>query len=74
MIEATYDPSADALYIYLARTQVHATDEIAPDLFVDRDGDGRIIGIEVLAATKVLAPGDWRKARMPGTSSASAAE
>jgi hypothetical protein len=30
------------------------------------DAEGRVIGIEILAASKVLAPGDWQKAGWPG--------
>ena len=29
------------------------------------DADGRVIGIEVLSASEVLAPGDWQTARLP---------
>jgi uncharacterized protein YuzE len=77
MIDMTYDPEADAVYITLARIargSIDRTDEIAPNVFVDRDGKGRIIGIEVLTASKVLAPGDWQKARLPGASASDAAE
>jgi uncharacterized protein YuzE len=77
MIDMTYDPEADAVYIYIAhisRGSIDRTDEIAPNVFVDRDAKGRILGIEVLTASKVLAPGDWRKARPPGTPASDAAE
>ena len=33
MMDMTYDPEADAVYIYLARRRVHATDEIALNIF-----------------------------------------
>ena len=74
MSDMTYDPEADAVYISLARRGIDATDEIAPNVFVDRDSEGKIVGIEVLTASKVLAPGDWQKARMPGSKDVEAAE
>lgn len=73
MIDITYDPEADATYIYLGRGEVTRTEEAGPFSY-DVDAKGRIIGVEILAASKVLAPGDWRKARLPGTRSADAAE
>ncbi len=74
MIDLTYDPEADAVSISLGRAKIAATDEIAPNVFVDRDAAGQIVGIEVLTASKVLAPGDWQKARRPGAAAADAAE
>jgi uncharacterized protein YuzE len=74
MTEITYDPEADAVNIMISRSRIDATDEIAPNVFVDRDAQGRVVGFEVLTASKVLAPGDWQQARMPGTQSADAAE
>jgi uncharacterized protein YuzE len=74
MIDMTYDPEADAVYISLARGTIDGTDEIAPNVFVDRDTKGRILGIEILTASKVLAPGGWQKARLPGRPASDAAE
>src|SRR5690606_23902952 len=73
MTGMTYDPEADAVYIYLDRAKVAETREDGPFIY-DVDESGRIIGIEILAASKVLAPGEWRKARLPGTPAADAAE
>ncbi len=73
MIDMTYDPEADAAYIHLGRAQVAATEEAGPFIY-DVDAEGRIIGIEILSCSKVLAPGDWQKARLPGPRSADAAE
>ena len=72
MIDTTYDPEAGAVYIYLGRGKVDRTEEAGP--FIDVDRDGRVLGIEILGASKVLAPGDWRKARLPGGAGADAAE
>ena len=73
MIDMTYDPEADAAYIYLGRGKVAATKEEGPFLY-DVDASGKILGLEILSASKVLAPGDWSKARLPGSSAADAAE
>jgi uncharacterized protein YuzE len=67
MIDMTYDPAADAAYIYLSRgCQIASTGEVGP-FICDFDSEGRVIGIEILDASKVLAPGDWRtRARLLG--------
>ena len=74
MIDMTYDPSADAAYIYLGKGKVASTAELSDHIIADYDESGRVIGIEILAATKTLAPGDWTRARLPGTDRADAAE
>ena len=73
MIDMTYDPEADAVYIRVARGNVDRTEEAGPFIY-DLDAGGRICGIEILAASKVLAPGDWQSAPRPGAKSADAAE
>ncbi|GBE44871.1 MAG TPA: DUF2283 domain-containing protein [Rhizobiales bacterium] len=73
MIDMTYDPEADAVYITLGRGEIGRQEEAGPFIY-DVDEDGRVIGIEILSASNVLAPGDWRQARRPGTARASAAE
>ena len=74
MTDITYDPEADAIYIYIgASREVDHTEEAGPFIY-DVDGEGRVVGIEILSASKVLAPGDWRKARLPGTPRVDAAE
>jgi uncharacterized protein YuzE len=65
MIDMTYDPEADAAYIYLGRGKIEGTEEAGPFVY-DVDAEGRVIGIEILDASQVLAPGDWKKARLPG--------
>jgi uncharacterized protein YuzE len=73
MIDMTYDPEADAAYIYLGRGKVAETKQQGPFLY-DVDASGKILGIEILAASKVLAPGQWSKARLPGNPAVDAAE
>ena len=75
MTDITYDPEADAdaVYTAVARGKVDRTEEAGPFIY-DVDAEGHIIGIEILSASKVLAPGDWKKARRPGDTHVSAAE
>jgi uncharacterized protein YuzE len=73
MIDITYDPEADAVYIRMGRADIDRTEEAGPFIY-DVDADGRVIGIEILSASKVLVPGDWKKARTPGKARVSAAE
>jgi uncharacterized protein YuzE len=67
MIDMTYDPAADAAYIYLSRgCKIDSTGEVGP-FICDFDSKGRVIGIEILDASKILAPGDWQtRARLLG--------
>lgn len=74
MPDTTYDPEADALYIHLGSTQPVETDEVAPNVMLDLDAEGRVVGVEVLTASKVLAPGDWIGVRLPGPAHVIAAE
>jgi uncharacterized protein YuzE len=73
MIDMTYDPEADAAYIYLGRGKI-ADQEVHDPFIYDVDAEGRVIGIEILSASQVLAPGDWQKARRPGEEKPDAAE
>ncbi|HTB00878.1 MAG TPA: DUF2283 domain-containing protein [Bradyrhizobium sp.] len=61
MTDMTYDSEADAVYIAVGRGKVERTEEAGPFIY-DVDANGLIIGIEILSASKVLAPGDWKKA------------
>jgi uncharacterized protein YuzE len=64
MTDVTYDADADAVYIAVGPGRVERTKKTG--LFVyDYDADGHIVGIEIRSATKILAPGDWQKARRP---------
>jgi uncharacterized protein YuzE len=74
MTDMTYDPVADAIYIYVANaTETDHQEEAGPFIY-DVDGEGRIVGIEILSASKVLAPGDWHNARRPDAKRVDAAE
>jgi uncharacterized protein YuzE len=73
MTDITYDPEADAVYITVGHGKIDRTEETGPFIY-DVDAEGHIVGIEILAASKVLAPGDWKKASRPGDAHFSAAE
>lgn len=61
MTDITYDPEADAVYIIIGRGKFDRTEEAGPFTY-DVDAADHIVGIEILSASKVLAPGDWKKA------------
>ena len=63
----------DAVYIKVGRGKVERTEEAGPFIY-DVDAEGRLLGIEILSASKVLAPGDWKKAGPPKAGHVSAAE
>jgi len=73
MIDMTYDPEADAVYLLIGRGAVDHQEEAGPFIY-DVDTDGRVLGIEILSASKTLAPGDWKNARRPGQTRVDAAE
>ena len=77
-IEMTYDPEADALYIRLSderaaatwipipwRPRVRLEGADAGPFVLDYNADNKVVGLELLSASTVLAPGDWIKAPRP---------
>ena len=51
----TYDPEADALYIAFRKDpSVAETHQVNDDISVDLDEQGRIVGLEVLFASKQI--------------------
>lgn len=56
-----YDREADALYIQLRDAKVDDNIDIEEGVTVDIDGEGHIIGVEVLDASKRLAPSELTK-------------
>ncbi|MGH9809358.1 MAG: DUF2283 domain-containing protein [Terriglobia bacterium] len=60
MTYVTYDAEADAVYITVGGGKVDRTEETGPFIY-DVDVAGRIVGIEILSASKVLAPGYWKR-------------
>jgi uncharacterized protein YuzE len=54
MVRVEYDSKADALYIWLRKARYEISEELAENVIIDLDKSGRIIGIEILGATKNL--------------------
>ena len=54
MVRVEYDQKADAMYIWLRKTKHEKRAEPAENVVIDLDKNGRIIGIEVLDASKNL--------------------
>ena len=58
MIKTSYDPEADAMFIWLGPEGVKPaeTREISPGVMLDYDADGQLLGIEVLDVRGRSAP------------------
>ena len=54
MVQVEYDKKADAMYIWLRKAKYGISEELAENVILDLDKNGRIIGIEVLGASKNL--------------------
>jgi len=54
MVRVEYDSKADAMYVWLRKARYEISEELAENVMIDLDKDGRIIGIEILDATKSL--------------------
>jgi uncharacterized protein YuzE len=54
MVQVEYDKKADAMYIWLRKAKYDISEELAENVILDLDNNGRIIGIEVLGASKNL--------------------
>jgi uncharacterized protein YuzE len=50
MIRTSYDPEADAMFVWFGPEEVKAADtqEVSPGILLDFDSEGRVVGIEVL--------------------------
>lgn len=70
-MDLTYDPEADAAYLALSAPhigRVVANPEIetsAGSVILDVDRDGRILGVEILSASRMLDPDVLASARRP---------
>ncbi len=53
----TFDPEADAAYGYLKDGPISDTEEVAPGIIVDRDAEGRPVGVEILYVARRLEGG-----------------
>ena len=54
--EARYDPEADVLYLVSEEGEVARSVEVRPGITVEFGDQGKILGVEILRASKVLAP------------------
>ncbi|HKZ95250.1 MAG TPA: DUF2283 domain-containing protein [Candidatus Bathyarchaeia archaeon] len=54
MIRVEYDSKADAMYIWLRKARYEISEELAENVIIDLDKRGRIIGIEILDASRNL--------------------
>jgi len=52
--KALYDHESDSLYIMISRGVEEGFIELAPDINLELGKDGKVIGIEILKASKVL--------------------
>ena len=52
----TFDPEADALMIRFDTTAAVEGEEVHPGVILHFDGEGRIVGIEVLRVSETLSP------------------
>ncbi|MBS3131384.1 DUF2283 domain-containing protein [Candidatus Woesearchaeota archaeon] len=57
-MEFEYDKDVDAAYIYFERPikdkQVKNTIELNENIILDFDGNGKLLGVEILDASKIL--------------------
>ena len=52
MVRVEYSEKSDAMYIWLRKAKYDISEELAENVIMDLDKRGRIIGIEVLDASK----------------------
>ena len=56
---ATYDPEADAIAIRFPRlgSSTVESEEVAPGVILDLDGEGRVVGVQLLDVRDLLTTG-----------------
>ena len=52
MVQVEYDRKADILYIWVRKVKYDISEELAENVIIDLDKNGRIIGLEILDASK----------------------
>lgn len=57
ILKLDYDAEADAAYIRLGTGRHHDSEEVAPGVVLDFDEENKVVGLEVLRASKTLGPG-----------------
>jgi uncharacterized protein YuzE len=53
-VKVRSDPETDAVYIRLNESAIVESSEVAPGVVLDYDGQGRVVGIELLQVTARL--------------------
>jgi uncharacterized protein YuzE len=54
MVRVEYDSKADAMYIWFRKARYEISEELAENIVIDLGKSGRIIGIEILDASRNL--------------------
>lgn len=44
----TYDPHSDAAYAQVSDKPIKRTEELAEEIMIDYDADGKVVGVELL--------------------------
>jgi uncharacterized protein YuzE len=67
MFQTSYDPEADAFYLRIAPEDVavEGTQKVAPNVMVDFDAAGEVVGIEVLDVCRHARKGTQAQADKP---------
>ena len=60
-MKVSFDNATDALYVRFSDDAVSETAEVRPGVMFDYAADGRIVGLEILDASKTVAAGDMSK-------------
>ena len=50
----SYDKESDSLFIYLEEGEEDSFEEIAPGINIERDENRKIIGVEILKASRFM--------------------
>jgi len=51
-MKVRYDPEVDVLRIILSDAPIQESDEDKPGIILDYDGNGNVVGLEILDASK----------------------
>lgn len=47
-----YDPIVDALYVRLGEAKIIESEQVQPGVILDFDESGKVVGVEILSASK----------------------
>jgi uncharacterized protein YuzE len=60
-MKVSFDRKTDALYVRFSDDAVAETAEVRPGVMFDYAADGRIVGLEILDASRTVAASDMKK-------------